>query len=70
MVTDPVSQPKHPKALWIYGIMVGFLTVFIRRFSLFAEGFMFALLLANCFMPLIDYFFLQSDKKKKAMKVA
>jgi len=29
--------------------------VFIRRFSLFAEGFMFALLLTNSFMPLIEY---------------
>ncbi len=65
MSTDPVSQPKNSKALWIYGIMIGFLTVFIRRFSLFAEGFMFAILLANCFMPLIDYFFLEAEKKKK-----
>jgi Na+-transporting NADH:ubiquinone oxidoreductase subunit B len=70
MVTDPVSQPRHPKALWIYGLLVGFLTVFIRRFSLFAEGFMFALLLANCFLPLIDYFFQQAEKKKKALKAA
>lgn len=55
MTTDPVSQPKGNLALWIYGILVGFLTVFIRRFSLFAEGFMFALLLANSFMPIIEY---------------
>jgi Na+-transporting NADH:ubiquinone oxidoreductase subunit B len=55
MTTDPVSQPKGKLALWIYGVLVGFLTVFIRRFSLFAEGFMFALLLANAFMPIIEY---------------
>lgn len=55
MVTDPVSMPKGNPALWIYGLLVGFLTVFIRRFSLFAEGFMFALLLANAFMPIIEY---------------
>nr|MDK2850357.1 Na+-transporting NADH:ubiquinone oxidoreductase subunit [Candidatus Cloacimonadota bacterium] len=55
MVTDPVSCPKGKWAIWIYGIMIGFLTVFIRRFSLFAEGFMFALLLTNAFMPLIEY---------------
>ncbi|HOH96839.1 MAG TPA: RnfABCDGE type electron transport complex subunit D [Candidatus Cloacimonadota bacterium] len=55
MVTDPVSSPKGKIAIWVYGILVGFLTVFIRRFSLFAEGFMFALLLTNAFMPLIEY---------------
>lgn len=55
MITDPISMPKKPLAIWIYGILVGFLTVFIRKFSLFAEGFMFALLLGNVFMPIIEY---------------
>lgn len=55
MVTDPISCPKGKYAIWIYGLLIGFLTVFIRRYSLFAEGFMFALLLANAFMPLIEY---------------
>lgn len=55
MVTDPVSQPKTTAGLWIYGLLIGFLTVFIRRFSLFAEGFMFALLLANALLPIIEY---------------
>jgi Na+-transporting NADH:ubiquinone oxidoreductase subunit B len=55
MVTDPVSCPKGNWGIWIYGLLIGFLTVFIRRYSLFAEGFMFALLLTNAFMPLIEY---------------
>ena len=55
MTTDPVSQPKGKLALWIYAVLIGFLTVYIRRYSLFAEGFMFALLLTNAFMPLIEY---------------
>ena len=55
MVTDPISCPKGSWAIWIYGLLVGFLTVFIRRYSLFAEGFMFALLLTNAFMPIIEY---------------
>ena len=55
MVTDPVSMPKEKYTIWIYGILIGFLTVFIRKFSLFAEGFMFALIIANTFMPIIEY---------------
>lgn len=55
MITDPVSMPKNRISVWIYGVLVGFLTVFIRRFSLFTEGFMFALLMGNTFMPIIDF---------------
>ena len=55
MTTDPVSQAKGKIAIWIYGFLIGFLTIYIRRFSLFAEGFMFALLLTNAFMPIIEY---------------
>jgi Na+-transporting NADH:ubiquinone oxidoreductase subunit B len=67
IVTDPVSMPKHPIAIWIFGILVGFLTVFIRKFSLFAEGFMFAVLIANTFLPIIEYA-LNAAKKKGATK--
>ncbi|MDO9577024.1 MAG: RnfABCDGE type electron transport complex subunit D [Candidatus Cloacimonadales bacterium] len=55
MITDPVSMPKNKTAIWIYGALVGFLTVFIRKFSLFTEGFMFALLLGNTFLPIIEF---------------
>ncbi|MFO7896622.1 MAG: RnfABCDGE type electron transport complex subunit D [Candidatus Cloacimonadales bacterium] len=54
MITDPVSSPKDKLALWIYGFLVGFVTVLIRRYSLFTEGFMFAILIANIFMPIIE----------------
>jgi Na+-translocating ferredoxin:NAD+ oxidoreductase RnfD subunit len=40
--------------------------VFIRRYSLFAEGFMFALLLANSFMPIIEYYLDKRTNKKGA----
>jgi Na+-translocating ferredoxin:NAD+ oxidoreductase RnfD subunit len=35
--------------------MIGFLTVFIRRFFSIREGFIIALLLTNSFMPIIEY---------------
>ena len=55
MVTDPVSAAKTNLGRWIYGIIIGSLTVIIRSFSLFAGGLMFAILLANMFAPIIDY---------------
>lgn len=64
MITDPVSMPKDKTAIWIYGLLVGFLTVFIRKFSLFTEGFMFALLLGNIFMPIIEFGLKQIKMKK------
>ncbi|MEA2096140.1 MAG: RnfABCDGE type electron transport complex subunit D, partial [Candidatus Cloacimonadota bacterium] len=64
MITDPVSMPKDKTAIWIYGLLVGFLTVFIRKFSLFTEGFMFALLLGNIFMPIIEFGLKQMKMKK------
>lgn len=55
MTTDPVSQAKGKTAIWIYGVMIGFLTAFIRKYSLFYEGMMFAILLTNAFMPIIEF---------------
>ncbi len=55
MVTDPVSAAKTNQGRWLYGIIIGTLTVIIRSFSLFAGGLMFAILLANMFAPIIDY---------------
>ncbi|MFO7660909.1 MAG: RnfABCDGE type electron transport complex subunit D [Candidatus Cloacimonadaceae bacterium] len=70
MTTDPVSQAKGKLAIWIYGILIGFLTVFIRKFSLFYEGMMFAILLVNAFMPMIEYGLDKLQKPKaKAAKV-
>ena len=64
MITDPVSMPKDKRVIWINAILVGFLTVAIRQYSNFDEGFMFALLLGNTFSPIMDYAF----KAKKAGK--
>lgn len=70
MTTDPVSQAKGKLSIWIYGIMIGFLTVFIRRYSLFYEGMMFAILLTNAFMPVIEYFLDKVLKKIPEVKKA
>jgi len=64
MITDPISMAKTNQGKYIYGFSVAFFTVLIRGFSLFAEGFMFALLLGNMFNPIIDYSFNQLKKRK------
>jgi len=63
MITDPVSLPKEKISIWIYGVLVAFLTVVIRKYSLFIEGFMFALLLGNTFMPIIEYAVIKLKKQ-------
>ena len=55
MATDPVSATKTPAGRWLYGIMIGSLTVVIRVFSAWPEGIMFAILLANMFGPITDH---------------
>lgn len=64
MVTDPVSAPKTNAGRWIYGALIGALTVVIRTFSIWPEGVMFAILLGNMFAPLIDYFVQELSKRK------
>jgi len=54
MATDPVGSPVTPRGMWIYGILMGTLTVLIRFLGGLAEGVMYAILLGNAFSPLID----------------
>jgi Na(+)-translocating NADH:ubiquinone oxidoreductase B subunit len=57
MATDPVSSPMLPRAKYVYGIMIGILTVLIRHVSGYPEGVMFAILIMNMFAPILDYIF-------------
>lgn len=65
MATDPISAPKIESSKIIYGILIGSLTVVIRLFSVFTEGIMFAILIANVFASLIDL----KTKEIKSKKV-
>jgi Na+-transporting NADH:ubiquinone oxidoreductase subunit B len=65
MATDPVSAAKTETGKWIYGIIIGLVTVLIRVFSLFNGGMMFAILIGNTFAPIIDYFVKESKIRKK-----
>lgn len=54
MATDPVASPVTPRGMWIYGVLMGVLTILIRNLGGLAEGVMYAILLGNALSPLID----------------
>jgi Na+-translocating ferredoxin:NAD+ oxidoreductase subunit D len=54
MATDYVTSPMEPKAMIIYGIGIGVLTVIIRVYGAYPEGVSFAILIMNAFVPLMN----------------
>ena len=69
MATDPVTASQTEKGKWIYGILIGMLTVVIRVFNpAYPEGIMLAILLMNVFAPLIDYFVVNANKKRRLQR--
>lgn len=54
MATDYVTSPMSKKGMLIFGVMIGLITVIIRRWGAYPEGVSFAILLMNGFVPLID----------------
>ncbi len=66
MATDPVTAASTNKGKWIYGLLIGAFGLIIRIFNpAYPEGWMLAILLINVFAPLMDYFVLQSNMKKR-----
>jgi electron transport complex protein RnfD len=54
MATDMVGSPLTPLGIWLYGALIGVVTVMIRQFGGLTEGVMYAILLGNACTPLID----------------
>jgi Na+-transporting NADH:ubiquinone oxidoreductase subunit B len=66
MATDPVTATHTERGKWIYGFLIGVLTVMIRIFNpAYPEGMMLAILLMNVSAPLIDYFVIESNIKRR-----
>jgi Na+-transporting NADH:ubiquinone oxidoreductase subunit B len=66
MATDPVSASMTNKGKYIYGFLIGFMTVLVRCVNpAFPEGIMLAILFGNVFAPLIDYFVVQANIKRR-----
>ena len=72
MATDPVTAAQTNKGKWIYGFLIGFISIMIRVFNpAYPEGVFLAILLMNVFAPTIDHYVVQGNVKKrlKRMKV-
>lgn len=54
MATDMATSPVTPLAVWVYGAVIGVLTVLIRYFGGLSEGVMYAILFGNAMAPLLD----------------
>ena len=66
MATDPVSASQTNKGKWIYGFLIGFISIMIRVFNpAYPEGVFLAILLMNVFAPTIDHYVVRSNVKKR-----
>ncbi len=69
MVTEPVSASHTNLGRYIYGALIGFMVVMIRVINpAFPEGMMLAILFGNVFAPLIDYFVVQANIRRRAKR--
>jgi Na+-transporting NADH:ubiquinone oxidoreductase subunit B len=66
MATDPVSASFTNKGKFYYGLLIGVMVVLVRVVNpAFPEGMMLAILFANLFAPLFDYFVVQGNIKRR-----
>jgi len=66
MATDPVTGSQTNKGKWMYGFLIGFISIMIRVFNpAYPEGVFLAILLMNVFAPTIDHYVVQGNVKKR-----
>ncbi|MEE9354560.1 MAG: NADH:ubiquinone reductase (Na(+)-transporting) subunit B [Methylococcaceae bacterium] len=71
MATDPVSGAMTNTGRWVYGALIGVMVVLIRVVNpAFPEGMMLSILFANMFAPIIDYFVVQSNIRRRIKRHA
>lgn len=69
MATDPVSASVTNVGRYIFGALIGVMTILIRVVNpAFPEGIMLAILFANMFAPLIDYFVMNANIKRRKVR--
>jgi Na+-transporting NADH:ubiquinone oxidoreductase subunit B len=71
MATDPVSAAQTETGRWIYGFLIGTLCILVRVVNpAYPEGVMLAILLGNVFAPLIDYFVVAANIRRRVARNA
>ncbi len=71
MATDPVTSCRTETGKWIYGFLVGAIAMTIRFYNTgYPEGAMLAVLLMNCFAPLIDWCVVNSNIRRRMKRLA
>tara|TARA_B100000929_G_scaffold264059_2_gene230265 strand:- start:504 stop:1721 length:1218 start_codon:yes stop_codon:yes gene_type:complete len=71
MATDPVSAPASDIGRYLYGFLIGVLVVLIRVVNpAYPEGMMLSILFMNLFAPVLDYFVVRSNVKRRKARYA
>lgn len=70
MATDPVTGSQTNKGKWIYGFLIGFISVMIRVFNpAYPEGVFLAILLMNVFAPTIDHYVVRGNIRRRMKRL-
>jgi Na+-transporting NADH:ubiquinone oxidoreductase subunit B len=70
MATDPVTGSQTNKGKWIYGFLIGFISVMIRVFNpAYPEGVFLAILLMNVFAPTIDHYVIKGNIRRRMKRL-
>lgn len=70
MATDPVTACRTRIGQYIYGALIGIIAILIRCYNTgYPEGAMLAVLLMNCFAPLIDYCVVNMNIRKRMRRL-
>ncbi len=70
MATDPVTAARTGIGKYIYGFLIGVIAIIIRTYNNgYPEGAMLAVLLMNCFAPLIDWCVVQSNIRRRQRRL-
>jgi Na+-transporting NADH:ubiquinone oxidoreductase subunit B len=71
MATDPVTATVTNVGQYIYGALIGVMVIVVRVFNPgFPEGTMLAILFGNVFAPLIDYYVVRANIKRRIVRHA
>jgi Na+-transporting NADH:ubiquinone oxidoreductase subunit B len=71
MATDPVTGAQTDTGKWIYGFLIGVMSILIRVVNpAYPEGVMLAILVMNMFAPLIDHFVVQSNISRRLKRAS